>query len=27
LTGWREAYGGSPPDSALWVCELYMVIW
>lgn len=27
LTGWREAYGGSPPDSALWVCELCMVIW
>lgn len=27
LMGWREAYGGSPPDSALWVCELYMVIW
>lgn len=26
LMGWREAYGGSPPDSALWVCELYMVI-
>lgn len=27
LTDWREAYGGSPPDSALWVCERYMVIW